>query len=188
MLQFLAATRKTNTSFPKTCIIGTCLGMEGGKKKEISPISIATTMKSFWVLFFWKEWAMRRANVLRACLKDFIVGIESILVSNNPGTLVPTLWCDTWESSRFHLMDDFDLWEALKTIVWTLTAFCGVTLVDTLIARDRDEEMLPLLERAPSLTKNHRFPCVALLAVLELWIRGKRTEFSYYYAIILRFC
>ena len=115
MLQFLAATRKTNTSFPKTCIIGTCLEMEGGKKKEISPISIATTTKSFWVLFFWKEWAMRRANVLRACLKDFIVGIESILVSNNPGTLVPTLWCDTWESSRFHLMDDLDLWEAPKT-------------------------------------------------------------------------
>ena len=34
MMQFLATTRKNNTSFPKTYIIGTCLGMEGGKKER----------------------------------------------------------------------------------------------------------------------------------------------------------
>ena len=33
-MQFLATTWKTNTSFPKTCIIGTCLGMEGEKKER----------------------------------------------------------------------------------------------------------------------------------------------------------
>ena len=47
------------------------------------------------------------------------------------------------------------------------TSFCGVTLVDTLIARDRDEEMLPLLERAPSLTKDDFRFAAALNLELE---------------------
>ena len=86
-------------------------------------------------------------------LKDFIVRIESILATSNPGTLVPMF--DAKRRNPVFITSWMILiFESLRRlIVWMPTAFCGVTLIDTLVARDQDEEMLPLLERAPSLTK-----------------------------------
>ena len=91
---------------------------------------------------------------LRIYLKDCIIGIESILATSNPGTLVLTL-----DAKRGNLVF-ITSWMILiieslrRLIIWTPTTICGGTLIDTLIAGDQDEEMLPLLERAPYLTKD----------------------------------
>ena len=47
------------------------------------------------------------------------------------------------------------------------SAFYGVSIVTPHPLCWARRKMLPLLERAPSLSKNHRFPCIALLTVLE---------------------
>ena len=63
MLQFLAATRKTNTSYPKTCIIGTCLGMEDGKKeRNISDIDSNNEKKLLGFVLL-----KRMSNAARQC-------------------------------------------------------------------------------------------------------------------------